>query len=402
MGGYFDRHQVSRGTHDDLYARALYLDDGKSKILLISVEILYVDATLVGEVRREISEKSGLGEDCIMVFATHTHSGPEGHTDMAQFMGFFPNPQLKKFLVERICCCALMAFNGARRARLGSASSQVQDMTSNRQKSGGPTDPGLRVMKVEDLSGGVLGALVNFTAHPVIMNSENLLYSSEYPGHAMTTLESILGPDAVCLFANGACGNVTIRRSGSSFSEVERVGKMLAGHSLRTLGQVSTSEEAKIGASCSSISLKFRDLPTVEDAKREIGTLRSRIESSGDVDGKLAKRLKKAMGTYALAEKSDFIRNFLGESATTQLQVFTVNDDLLLGIPAELFVEYGLKLQEDVDSGLVFPIGYCNDIVGYVVTPEAAEEGGYEAGSTLLDNEAGTRIVEGLRSMGRP
>jgi hypothetical protein len=177
---------------------------------------------------------------------------------------------------------------------------------------------------------------------------------------------------------------------------------MLAGHGLRTLGQVSTSEEVKVGASCSSISLNFRDLPTLEDAKREIGTLRSKIESSDDVDGKLAKKLKKAMGTYALAEKSDYIRNFLGDNVTTQLQVFTVNDDLLLGIPAELFVEYGLKLQEDVDSGLVFPIGYCNDIVGYVVTPEASEEGGYEAGSTLLDGEAGTRIVDGLRSMGRP
>jgi hypothetical protein len=255
------------------------------------------------------------------------------------------------------------------------------------------------VIKVEDLNGEILGALVNFTAHPVIMNSENLLYSSEYPGHAMATLESILGPDATCLFANGACGNVTIRRSGSSFSEVDRVGKMLAGHGLRTLSQVNTSEEVKIGSSCSSISLNFRDIPTIEDAKREIQTLRSRIESSGDVDGKLAKKLKKAMGTYALAEKSDYIRKFLGENVMTQLQVFAINEDLLMGVPAELFVEYGLKLQEEVDTGLVFPIGYCNDIVGYVVTPEAADEGGYEAGSTLLDGEAGTRIVDGLRSL---
>ncbi|MBU7004269.1 MAG: hypothetical protein HXS50_01785 [Theionarchaea archaeon] len=194
---------------------------------------------------------------------------------------------------------------------------------------------------------------------------------------------------------------MTIRRSGSSFSEVDRVGKMLAGHGLRILGQVSTSEEVRVGACCSSISLNFRDFPTVEDARREIGALRSRIGSSGDADGKLAKKLKKAIGTYALAEKSDYIRNFLGESVTTQLQVFTINDDLLLGIPAELFVEYGLKLQEYMDSGLVFPIGYCNDMVGYVVTPEAAEEGGYEAGSTLLDDKAGTRILDGLRSMGR-
>jgi len=28
MDGYFDRRDVSRGVHDDLYARALVFDDG--------------------------------------------------------------------------------------------------------------------------------------------------------------------------------------------------------------------------------------------------------------------------------------------------------------------------------------------------------------------------------------
>ena len=70
-----------------------------------------------------------------------------------------------------------------------------------------------------------------------------------------------------------------------------------------------------------------------------------------------------------------------------------------MGVPAELFVEYGQRLQEELSPRRVFLIGYCNDIVGYVVTPEASDEGGYEAGSTLLDGEAGSRIVGGLRSM---
>jgi len=399
MGGYFDRLELSRGKHEDLHARALFLDDGTRQVLLVSVEVLYVDSRMVGEVRRRVSESTGLDEECIMVFATHTHSGPEGHTEIAQFLGFFPNPVLRKFLVERIACCALMAFNGSRRARLGSGSSIVDDLSTNRQKAGGPTDPDLRVVKVEDLSGEVIGALVNFTAHPVILNSENLLYSPEYPGHAMAILEGVLGQEAVCLFANGACGNVTIRRRKSSFSEVCRVGEMLAGHGLQTMGGIETSEEVRIGAACSSMPLNLRELPTVAEAKREVEALRSAIESSGGRNSGLSKKLKKATGTMALAGKSSYIRSFLGDGLTAQLQVARINDDFVLGVPAELFVEYGLMLKKDLEPHGVFLIGYCNDIVGYVVTPEASEEGGYEAGSTLLDDQAGSRIVDGLRSM---
>ncbi len=399
MGGYFDRKDLSRGTHDDLHVRALSLSDGRKTILIISVEILYVDAKLVGEVREEVSKATGIGEECIMVFATHTHSGPEGHTELASLLGFFPNPALRKFLVERICCCALMAVNGAQGGRIGSTLVEVSDMSTNRQREGGPIDQDLGVIRVEDASGHVIGALVNFTAHPVIMDSKNLLLSSEYPGHAMSVMEMALGKEAVCLFANGACGNVTIRRSGPRFSEVERVGSMLAGNALVAFGNVETTEEVRIGASCSSVPLNLRKLPTVKEAKQQLEELRAREPGSPEEAKMLKKKLAKLAGTAALAQKADYIRAFIGEEITTHLQVFSINDNVLVGVPAELFVEYALTLKKELKPEKTFLIGYCNDIVGYVVTPQAAEEGGYEAGATFLDTEAGDRILNGARCM---
>ncbi len=399
MGGYFDRLGLSEGVHDDLYARALYLSSGEMSVMMVSVEILYVDKEFVSDVRKEISSSTGIHEDQIMVFATHTHSGPEGHTKLASLLGFFPNPSLRRFLVERISCCALTAVNGARAARIGSASVAVADMSGNRQKEGGPIDQELRVLRVEDSEENVIGALVNFTAHPVIMNSRNLLFSSDYPGHAMRVLEGVFGEDSACLFANGACGNVTIRRSGSSFSEVRRVGEMLAGYALRALSGIETTEEAVIGGSCSSIPLQLRDLPSVSQAREELRELESRTPRDPKEAKSLKKRLAKASGTLALAEKADYIRSFLGEDVETQLQTVAINDSMLLGIPAELFVEYGLSLKEELKDRRAFIIGYCNDIVGYVVTPDAAREGGYEAGATFLDAEAGKRIVDAIGRM---
>jgi hypothetical protein len=245
-----------------------------------------------------------------------------------------------------------------------------------------------------------IGALVNFAAHPVIMGSKNLLFSSEYPGHAMAALERVLGPEVVCLFANGACGNITIRRRGPSFAEVERLGGMLAGHALRALGSAETSEEVRIGASCASVPLGLRTLPSVEKAREELEALRKvKPRDAAEASG-IKRKISKAAGTASLAEKAEYIRASLGEELTTHLQILELNDAVLVGVPAELFAEYGLALKKQLGPGRTMVVGYCNDMVGYVVTPEAFEEGGYEAGATLLDTEAGQRMVDAATRMG--
>jgi hypothetical protein len=218
----------------------------------------------------------------------------------------------------------------------------------------------------------------------------------------MKNLEAMFGPDSSFLFANGACGNVTVRRRGPSFSEVERVGRALAGEAMRAFSSTETTEEVSIGSSCSSVPLGLRDLPTVEEARRRVEALQRELSGKPVAARDLKKKLTKAAGTLALAEKADYIRGFLGEGMTTQLQVFSVNDNLIIGVPAELFVEYGLSLISELKPQRSYLIGYCNDIVGYVVTPDASEEGGYEAGATLLDDEAGERIVSGVLGMAKP
>ncbi len=399
LAGFSDRHDLSRGAHDDLHARAISLSDGRKTVVLVSVDLLYVDAKLVSEVRREVSRMTGIAEDGVMVFATHTHSGPEGHHDIAPLMGFPSNPALRRFLVERISCCAVTAVNGAADGRLGFGWTTVSDLSTNRQKEEGPIDDELAVMKIESSTGRLIGALVNFGAHPVIMDSKNLLFCSEYPGHAMEALERVLGPQAVCLFANGACGNLTVRRRGSSFAEVERVGGVLAGHALRALGGVDTTEEVAIGSSCASVSLGLRELPSVEKAREELEALRSAKPSSPTERRDVKRKMARAAGTAFLAERAGYIRAWLGSEVSTQVQVVKINDKLLVGVPAELFAEYGLEMKRRLGRGRTMVVGYCDDMVGYVVTPEAFEEGGYEAGATLLDVQAGQRLVDAATAL---
>jgi hypothetical protein len=46
-----------------------------------------------------------------------------------------------------------------------------------------------------------------------------------------------------------------------------------------------------------------------------------------------------------------------------------------------------------------FPVAYANgELQGYIVTPEAAAAGGYEAASRVFEPEAGALLVDAARS----
>ena len=46
MIGYFNRPGVSQGTHDELCARAIVLNDGQTQIALCSVELLWLRSAM--------------------------------------------------------------------------------------------------------------------------------------------------------------------------------------------------------------------------------------------------------------------------------------------------------------------------------------------------------------------
>src|SRR5205823_6072349 len=69
-----------------------------------------------------------------------------------------------------------------------------------------------------------------------------------------------------------------------------------------------------------------------------------------------------------------------GSSALTKpfaLQRLTVGGAQILGMPAEMFVQYGLDFAEQAD-GPVMALGYTNGVHGYVPTAADYPYGGYE------------------------
>ena len=77
LSGYGARDKPSDDIQDDLYARALVLDDGTETVALIAVDLLWVPLSMTNEVRDLVQAKTGIPGANVMICASHTPFRPE-------------------------------------------------------------------------------------------------------------------------------------------------------------------------------------------------------------------------------------------------------------------------------------------------------------------------------------
>ncbi|HBL44645.1 MAG TPA: hypothetical protein DDZ90_14755, partial [Planctomycetaceae bacterium] len=80
-----------------------------------------------------------------------------------------------------------------------------------------------------------------------------------------------------------------------------------------------------------------------------------------------------------------------------ELQAMKIGPYLLLTMPGEPMVEYGLKLENDIaDRAIPIIVGYANGHVGYIATTDSYSVGGYEPNTSKLLPEAEPIILTEL------
>ena len=75
MYGYGARGaNVSTGVHDPLYAKAIVLDDGTTKLAIVALDLGSISALNTANVKQRV--KSATGIENVLLVASHTHSAP--------------------------------------------------------------------------------------------------------------------------------------------------------------------------------------------------------------------------------------------------------------------------------------------------------------------------------------
>ncbi len=75
MAGYYSP-RGSEGVLDDLFAKALVLDDGEKAVAFVACDLISIPQAITDEARRLIAAEIPIPPEAVLVSATHTHTGP--------------------------------------------------------------------------------------------------------------------------------------------------------------------------------------------------------------------------------------------------------------------------------------------------------------------------------------
>ena len=100
----------------------------------------------------------------------------------------------------------------------------------NRNRRGSKfVDPQITVLRLDKADGSPWAVLVNYTAHGTFVGAQDMLVSGEWAGSMQRTVEDLFGGGVVCLYANGAEGDISPqgRSGGSDYEQAWNYGRQV-------------------------------------------------------------------------------------------------------------------------------------------------------------------------------
>lgn len=407
----------AQGVHDPLLASALCLRNDTTAVLLVALDLLFIDPTTARELRRRVAQRTGIAEAGVFISCSHTHSGP--HTCYVLEWGPSPvvppvDPAYMEFLAESVAEAAAEAASRLREAEAAWCTGAAAGVGGNRHDpKHGKTDPEVGILAVRERATKRLFALsMVYSMHPTVLHEDSRWVSSDFPHYTRELLKARIAPDLTVLCHTGPEGDQSPRYhvTANTFAEAERVGGLLGAavyESVCRLGDGDFSPDPALGGRLAAVTLPRRTLPSAEAAAASLSRFREiygDLKKRGAPHGPVRTAECDVFGaeeTAYLAEcqKSGHLAEVLERYTPIDVQVVRIGDACLAGFPGELFVAYGLEVKRRAGR-TCFPVTLVNgDLQGYVVTREAVEKGFYESNNRVFEPEAGAVLVEAALSL---
>jgi neutral ceramidase len=401
LGGNGREDSRSRGIHDDLRANVIYLDKGKDKFVFVGLDLLAINQEDCEIVRSRVEKELGIPAANIMIFATHTHSGP----NIVKI--FLNNEQesdeldsyrvtLRDKIVEGIKSAFNSAFEGKiafvkgnepkfshnRRVLMedGSVKMIFEDYDHSKIKKllGVNGLPDLNIFLIADDKENLKALLINYASHPACICGQDWLYSRDYVNYLTNELQKEYGKDLVVVYANGPQGNLVWSDAYdpfvTGFDEAEKVGKGLSEAVVKTLkeNKIEYSSDPAMKVLFKHIKLPSRKITNemIENAKKIAVQHEDKVQLHG-LDPK-----KGAIDLLRLAKD-------IKEEEDTVIQAVILGDCLILTFPGEVFVEFALEILKKSKFKNTMLFGLANSYVGYIPIERAFNEGGYEVKTSM-------------------
>lgn len=192
------------GINDNIYSRAVVINNGNTTVALVSVDIGGINDEMADRILAKITATSGIPARNILITATHTHSVPFGISGDA--------------FESKIASAVKLAKDKLQPARVGygegvsyiNVNRNIIEPDTRRWWEGpnydGPSDKTVAVVTFESLAGKPIAIYYNYAMHGVISGMFDQV-SGDVPGATSRYLENNFDDEAVVLWSTGACGD---------------------------------------------------------------------------------------------------------------------------------------------------------------------------------------------------
>ena len=406
--GYTHTPRTSTGVHDPLLSSALYLSDGATPFIIIANDVLFVTKDLTARARKRIAAETDVPEGQILISASHTHSGPVTVDCLCSADdAVVPkvDPAYFHHLKEGIVAAGIEAWRQAQPAQLGLAVAGVTGIGTNRRNPAGPSDLQAPLLIVKTADGAwYIACMLVVSMHPTVLHEDSFLVSADFPGMARRHLqESLLGASCPVLYHTGPAGNQSPRyvTRGNTFAEAERLGEILGRAVVQAIPGIACTDSLQLQARQAVLDLPRKDFPSIAEAKEN---LEMAIRKLADMrqSGAPPQQIRTAevdwfgaeeTVTLAEAARDGRIEEVYRTCLPAEVQVLQIGRWNFAAWPGEIFIEHALALKQRCPG--TFIISLANgELQGYIVTEEAALEGGYEASNSLFSHRSGDLLIE--------
>lgn len=415
MAGFGARSEPSQGVHQDLYAKALALEDHDgTETVVVNVEILFVSRSLRAAIVERCEEEYGVAPRRVLLNASHTHQGPatrtateavetddrgtklvpkaDGSANFIPLESWDLDPEYREKtlayraeLEDRIVDLVGRALDDLADADLSYCFGHCGSAKSRRRPheggyafspfSGGKSDHEVPVLVVEEPDGAgddaVRALLFGYACHTTVqMLSE---FSGDWAGYAQRFLEDRF-ENTTAIFLQGCGGDQKAypqdeRGFGAGTDDAtyaKRHGRAVALGVEAALESVRYPVRGPIQAAYEDVDLAFEGPPS----RKELEVAVERGDASW----------KQEYWLDLLEEEGEIPTEY-----PYPVQAIGFGTDLtLIALAGEVLPGYSLRLKAELE-GNVWVAGYSNNAFTYVPTRQALAEGGYEGDRALAN-----------------
>lgn len=345
ISGGMGTPEMPTATKGDLFARALVLENGETRVAIVSIDNLGWPAYLGDRSRKLIK---GIAPENVLIGVTHTHSAPDAYAFPDEKGNTAADLEYLDWCVKQVADAVNEAVSKLEPASLKTAVGEAKGKIAYNYYAPRLYDPRMGVIQAIATSGKNAGkpiaTLINYATHPEILGTGRKLLSPDLCGPLYDRIEAKGG--GIAIFMNSAQGGMVTAdtrledgKEANDWNECIRIGNLMADEALRIIEAEPVQENPELY--CASKVIEF----PIESQIMQYVLKNSPLVSEEDRKGDHSK-------------------------ISTRLNLLNIGKAQVITIPGEALPNIGFYVKRHMKTDQPFLFGLTNDAFGYIISKE--------------------------------